>query len=186
METTEDFRKIPFSPPDITDEEIKEVVDSLKSGWITTGPKTKELENVVAKRCNTGRAACLASSTAGMEMTLRILGIGPGDEVIVPAYTYTATASVVCHVGATPVMVDVEQGTYKMDKKQLASLINEKTKAIIPVDIAGVIEDYDEILAVAESKKDLFKPDGKYQEIYGRVVLWQTQLMDLVQAREEK
>ena len=104
METTEDFRKIPFSPPDITDEEIKEVVDSLKSGWITTGPKTKELENVVAKRCNTGRAACLASSTAGMEMTLRILGIGPGDEVIVPAYTYTATASVVCHVGATPVM----------------------------------------------------------------------------------
>ena len=171
METTEDFRKIPFSPPDITDEEIKEVVDSLKSGWIATGPKTKELENVVAKRCNTGRAACLASSTAGMEMTLRILGIGPGDEVIVPAYTYTATASVVCHVGATPVMVDVEQGTYKMDKKQLASLINEKTKAIIPVDIAGVIEDYDEILAVAESKKDLFKPDGKYQEIYGRVVI---------------
>ena len=114
-------------------------------------------------------------------MTLRILGIGPGDEVIVPAYTYTATASVVCHVGATPVMVDVEQGTYKMDKKQLASLINEKTKAIIPVDIAGVIEDYDEILAVAESKKDLFKPDGKYQEIYGRVVI-----MALVQAREEK
>ena len=104
-------------------------------------------------------------------MTLRILGIGPGDEVIVPAYTYTATASVVCHVGATPVMVDVEQGTYKMDKKQLASLINEKTKAIIPVDIAGVIEDYDEILSVAESKKDLFKPDGKYQEIYGRVVI---------------
>ncbi|MCI5862621.1 MAG: DegT/DnrJ/EryC1/StrS aminotransferase family protein [Lachnospiraceae bacterium] len=171
MDSTGDFRKIPFSPPDITDEEIKEVTDALKSGWITTGPKTKELERIVAKRCNTDKAACFSSSTAAMEMTLRILGIGQGDEVIVPAYTYTATASVVCHVGATPVMADVERGTFKIDKKQLKNLINERTKAIIPVDFAGVIEDYDEITDIVQSEKHLFKAKGKYQEAYGRPVI---------------
>ena len=171
MDSTGDFRKIPFSPPDITDEEIKEVTDALKSGWITTGPKTKELERIVAKRCNTDKAACFSSSTAAMEMTLRILGIGQGDEVIVPAYTYTATASVVCHVGATPVMADVGRGTFKIDKKQLKNLINERTKAIIPVDFAGVIEDYDEIMDIVQSEKYLFKAKGKYQEAYGRPII---------------
>lgn len=171
MDSTVDFRKIPFSPPDITDEEIKEVTDALKSGWITTGPKTKELERIIAKRCNTYKAACFSSSTSAMEMTLRILGIGPGDEVIVPAYTYTATASVVCHVGATPVMADVERGTFKIDKKQLKNLINGRTKAVIPVDFAGVIEDYDEIRDIVQSEKHLFTANGMYQEAYGRPVI---------------
>ncbi len=121
-------RDIPFSPPDITEDEINEVVDTLRSGWITTGPKTKELERLTAKRCGTSRAVCLNSNTACAEMTLRILGIGPGDEVIVPAYTYTATASVVDHVGASIVMIDCEPGKFTMDYEKLEDAITEKTK----------------------------------------------------------
>ena len=152
------MRQIPFSPPDITEAEIDEVVDTLRSGWITTGPKTKELERLVALRCNTEKAVCLNSNTACAEMTLRILGIGPGDEVIVPAYTYTATAAVVSHVGAKIVMVDCEPGKFTWDYDQLERAINEKTKVIIPVDLFGIPADYDRIYEIVERKRTLFKP----------------------------
>ena len=149
---------IPFSPPDISQDEIDEVVDTLKSGWITTGPKTKQFEKDIAKLCNTQKAVCLSSQTACAEMTLRVLGVGPGDEVIVPAYTYTATASVVYHVGATPVIIDCKKDSYEMDYDKVEAAINEKTKVIIPVDLAGVICDYDRIYEIVEKKRSLFKP----------------------------
>lgn len=152
------MRQIPFSPPDITEAEINEVVDTLRSGWITTGPKTKELERLIAQRCNTEKAVCLNSNTACAEVTLRILGIGPGDEVIVPAYTYTATAAVVSHVGAKIVMIDCEPGKFTWDYDQLERSINEKTKVIIPVDLFGIPADYDRIFEIVGRKRILFKP----------------------------
>ena len=136
-------RNIPFSPPDMGEDEINEVIDTLKSGWITTGPKVKEFERQIADYCHTSKAVCLNSATACMEMTLRLLGIGPGDEVITSAYTYTASCSVICHVGATPVLVDVAKDSFEMDYDQLAEKITEKTKAIIPVDLAGIMCNYD-------------------------------------------
>ena len=163
--------KIPFSPPDITDEEIKEVTEVLKSGWITTGPKTKELEEKIAGFCHTDRAVALNSATACMEMALRLFDIGPGDEVIVPAYTYTASASVVVHVGATLKLVDVGADSYHIDYEKLEELITDKTKAIIPVDIAGVMVDYDRIRDIVMDKRGLFKPQGKLQEALGHILI---------------
>jgi dTDP-4-amino-4,6-dideoxygalactose transaminase len=162
---------IPFSPPDITDVEINNVVEVLKSGWITTGPKTKEFERKIADYCTTNRAICLNSATAGMEMTLRVLGIGPGDEVITSAYTYTASASVIHHVGAKIVLVDTAEGSYQMDYEKLRESITEKTKAVICVDLAGVPCNYDEIFEVVNSKKDLFKPSNEIQNSIGRVTV---------------
>ncbi len=146
------FDKYPFSPPDITELEIEQVAEALRSGWITTGPKTKELERQVAAFCGTNKAVCLNSQTACAEMALHILGVGSGDEVIVPAYTYTATASVVCHVGATLVMIDTQPDSLEMDYGQLESAITEKTKVIIPVDLAGIPCDYDKIFSIVERK----------------------------------
>lgn len=164
--------KIPFSPPDIGEAEIEEVVAALKSGWITTGPKTKELECQVAQFCHTSKAVCLNSATAALELTLHQLGIGPGDEVITSAYTYTASASVVCHVGAKLVLVDCQKDGYQMDYDALEAAITEKTKAVIPVDIAGVICDYDRIFEIVEKKKALFTPsDNKIQQALGRVAV---------------
>lgn len=160
---------IPFSPPDITELEIEQVTQALRSGWITTGPKTKELERKVAAFCHTNRAVCLNSQTACAELALRVLGIGPGDEVIVPAYTYTATASVVCHVGAKPVMVDIQSGCLEMDYDALEQAITERTKVIIPVDLAGIPCDYDRIFAIVEGKKDLFHPANEIQRAMGRI-----------------
>lgn len=161
---------IPFSPPDISEKEIEAVSEALRSGWITTGPRTKELERQMAEFTGTKRGACLNSATACMETALRLFGIGAGDEVIVPAYTYTASASVVCHVGATLKLIDVQEGTYHLDYDELEAAITEKTKAVIPVDIAGVMVDYDKIRAILESKKALFKPANAYQEALGRVL----------------
>lgn len=163
--------KIPFSPPDISQEEINEVIDALKSGWITTGPKTKKFEKEISEYCNTQTTVCLNSATAALELTLRVLGIGEGDEVITSAYTYTASASVIVHVGATPVLVDTQQGSFEMDYDKLTDAINEKTKAIIPVDLAGIICDYDKIYAAIEKKKDCFKPDNERQKAIGRVAV---------------
>lgn len=163
--------KIDFSPPDITQAEIDEVVDTLKSGWITTGPKTKLLEKRLAEFYNTSKAVCLNSATAAMEMTLRLLGIGEGDEVITSAYTYTASASVIHHVGAKIVLVDTKKDSFEMDYDQLEKLINNKTKAIIPVDIAGVMCDYDKIFEVVNRKKGLFEPSNKIQETFGRPII---------------
>ncbi|MEE1002307.1 MAG: DegT/DnrJ/EryC1/StrS family aminotransferase [Acutalibacteraceae bacterium] len=165
------MRKIPFSPPDITEEEISAVCDTLRSGWITTGPKTKQFEKEITEYCGSAGCACLSSATAALECTLRILGIGEGDEVIVPAYTYTATASVVCHVGAKLVMCDLAPDSFFMDYEKLRSLINEKTKAIIPVDIAGVMCDYDKIFAICEEKKSLFCPKNDLQKVFGRIIV---------------
>ena len=165
------MRKIPFSPPDITEEEIQEVCEALRSGWITTGPRTKEFERQIAAYCGTDRAVCLNSATACLEMTLRILGIGPGDEVITSAYTYTASASPVCHVGATVVLVDTLPGSYEMDPEKLSAAITERTKAVIPVDIAGILADYDTIYSVVESKKALFIPANDLQKKIGRVAV---------------
>lgn len=162
---------IAFSPPDITEAEIAEVVDTLRSGWITTGPKTKLFEKKIAKFCHTSRAVCLNSATACAEMALRILGIGPGDEVITTAYTYTATASVVCHVGAKLVLVDVQPDSYEMDYEKLEKSITEKTKAIISVDLGGVICDYDKIFAVVNAKKSLFHADHEIQKKMGRIAV---------------
>lgn len=166
------MRHVLFSPPDITEAEISEVVDALKSGWITTGPKTKKLEQLVAERCHTSKAVCLNSNTACAEITLRILGIGIGDEVIVPAYTYTATASVVEHVGARLVMIDCEPGKFTMDYKKLEAAITERTKAIIPVDLFGIPCDYDTIFDIVERKKNLFHPnDNPIQKALNRVIV---------------
>lgn len=162
---------IPFSPPDISEEEIREVVDVLRSGWITTGPKTKEFEKTIAEYCGTSRAVCLNSATACMEMTLRILGIGEGDEVITSAYTYTASASVVSHVGAKLVLVDTAPDSYEMDYEKLEKAITEKTKAIIPVDLAGIPCDYNKIFEVAERKKNCFQAHTKIQEAVGRIII---------------
>ncbi|MGX7076925.1 DegT/DnrJ/EryC1/StrS family aminotransferase [Globicatella sp. HMSC072A10] len=165
-------KMIPFSPPDLTDEEVKEVVDTLTSGWITTGPKTKEFERQIAKRCNTNMSVTMNSATACMEMTLRLLGVGPGDEVITSAYTYTASASVIAHVGAKIVLVDTAEDSIEMDYDKLADAITEKTKVIIPIDLAGRPCDYDKIFEVVESKKELFNPTkGTYQENFDRVIV---------------
>lgn len=163
--------KIPFSPPDITEAEANEVRDALLSGWITTGPRTKELERQIATFCNTNKAVCLNSATACLEMALRVLGIGPGDEVITSAYTYTASASVVCHIGAKLVLVDTQKDSFEMDYNKLADAINEKTKAVIPVDLAGIPCDYDRIFDIANSKKALFSPKTDIQEAIGRVAI---------------
>lgn len=162
---------IPFSPPDITELEIKEVVDTLKSGWITTGPKTKKFEKQISEYCHTSKAVCLNSATACSEMALRVLGIGPGDEVITTAYTYTASASVICHVGATVVLVDTQKDSYEMDYEALEEKITEKTKAIIPVDLGGVICDYDRIFEIVNRKKDVFEPKTELQKKIGRVAV---------------
>ena len=162
---------IPFSPPDICDEEIAEVVDALKSGWITTGPKTKQFEKNIANLCNTNKAVCLNSATAALELTLRVLGIGRGDEVITSAYTYTASASPIAHVGAKIVLVDTKKDSFEMDYEQLKDAINDKTKAIIPVDIAGIICDYDKIFKIVEEKKKLFKANNDIQKLYNRIIV---------------
>ena len=163
--------KVPFSPPDISDLEIEEVVSALKSGWITTGPKTKELERQVATYCGVNRAVCLNSQTACAEMALRLLGVGEGDEVITSAYTYTASASVVCHVGAKVVLCDIAKDGLNIDYDKVASLITEKTKAIIPVDIAGIPCDYDKLYEIVNAKKHLFKPSNDLQEKLGRIAI---------------
>ena len=163
--------KVPFSPPDIGEKEIENVVQVLRSGWITTGPQTKLFEKRIAEYCHTEKAVCLNSATAALELTLRVLGIGPGDEVITCAYTYTASASVVCHVGATLRLVDVAPGSFHMDYDRLEAAITEKTKAIIPVDIAGIPCDYDRLFDIVERKKALFRPSNPLQEAYGRVLL---------------
>ena len=162
---------IPFSPPDITEEEIQAVADVMRSGWLTTGPKTKELERQMAQFCHVNKGACLNSATACLETALRLFGIGEGDEVIVPAYTYTASASVVCHVGATLKFVDVSKGTYHIDYDMLESMISENTKAVIPVDIAGVMVDYDRIRSIVESKKAIFRPANKLQAALGHILI---------------
>lgn len=164
-------KSISFSPPDIRQSEIDEVVAVLKSGWITTGPKTKEFEKSIAKYCNTSTAVCLNSATACMEQTLRILGVGPGDEVITSAYTYTASASVICHVGATPVLVDTAKGTFEMDYDKLANAITSKTKVIISVDIAGVMCDYDRIFEIVNEKKNIFNSSNDIQKAVSRVIV---------------
>lgn len=160
-----------FSPPDITEEEIAEVVDTLKSGWITTGPKTKLFEKQLAEFCHTSKAVCLNSATACLEMALRALGIGPGDEVITTAYTYTASASVVCHVGAKLVLIDTQKDAYEMDYEKLEQAITENTKAIISVDLAGIIGNYEKLFSIAERKKALFHPANKIQERMGRIAV---------------
>ena len=164
-----DKRDIPFSPPDMSEDEINEVADTLRNGWITTGPKVKEFERLIAKYVGVNKAVCLNSQTACAEMALRVLGVGEGDEVIVPAYTYTASASVVCHVGAKLVLVDVKKDSLEMDYDALEKAITEKTKVIIPVDLGGVPCDYDRIYEIVEKKKNLFKPSNKIQEAMGRI-----------------
>lgn len=164
-------RNILFSPPDISELEINEVVEALKSGWITTGPKTKEFERRIADYCNVNRVVCLNSQTACAEMALRILGIGEGDEVIVPAYTYTASASVVYHVGAKVVFVDVQKDSLEINYDELEKAITEKTKAVIPVDLAGIPCDYDRIFSILENKKSLFKPNNEIQKAIGRIAV---------------
>ena len=162
---------IPFSPPDITEQEIEEVVCALRSGWITTGPRTKELERLVAAWCGTERAVCLNSQTACAEMALRLLGIGPGDEVILPAYTYTATASVVDHVGAKIVMIDCQEDSLEMDYEKVEAAVTERTKAIIAVDLAGIPCDYEKIYGIVERKRDLFHANSNLQKALGRVAV---------------
>ncbi|MCH5238157.1 MAG: DegT/DnrJ/EryC1/StrS family aminotransferase [Muribaculaceae bacterium] len=175
------MRRVPFSPPDMSEEEVLQVAQALRSGWITTGPKTKEFENKISIFCQTNRkdsesndlpsTVCLNSATACMELALRVLGIGPGDEVIVPAYTYTATASSVCHVGAKPIMIDCATGSYEMDYDKLSGAITEKTKAVMPVDLAGIVADYDKVFDVVENKKHLFKPSNDIQKAFGRCIV---------------
>ena len=163
--------KISFSPPDITELEANAVRDALLSGWITTGPRTKEFERQIAAYCNVEKAVCQSSATASLEAILRILGIGPGDEVITSAYTYTATASPVCHVGAKLVLIDTKPDSYEMDYERLADAINEKTKVVIPVDLGGVPCDYNKIREVVESKRHLFRAVNPLQEAVGHVIV---------------
>lgn len=165
------MKVIKFSPPDITEREINEVADALRSGWITTGPKTKSFEAKIAEYCNTKKAVCLNSATACMELILRVLGVGPGDEVITSAYTYTASASVICHVGATPVLIDTAKDSFEMDYALLENAITSKTKAIIPVDLAGKMCDYDKIFEVVNRKKSLFNANNDVQKAFNRVVV---------------
>lgn len=164
---------IPFSPPDITQAEINSVVETLKSGWITTGPKTKEFEKKISEYIGNNKTACLSSATASMEMTLRLLGIGEGDEVIVPAYTYTASCSVICHVGATPVMVDIQEDNPEMNYQLMDNAITDRTKAIIAVDLAGIICDYDKIYEIVERNKDKFRANegSLLQSVLGRIAV---------------
>lgn len=162
---------IPFSPPDITEDEVNEVIDTLKSGWITTGPKTKELERRLSEFTTTPKTVCLNSATAALELVLRVLGIGEGDEVIVPAMTYTASCSVIYHVGAKAVIVDIQKDGHEMDYEALENAITEKTKAVIPVDLAGIPCDYDKIFEVVNAKKSLFKANSEYQEKLGRIAV---------------
>ena len=162
-------KNIPFSPPDMSEDEINEVADTLRNGWITTGPKVKEFERQIADFVGVNKAVCLNSQTACAEMALRVLGVGEGDEVIVPAYTYTASASVVCHVGAKLVLVDVQKDSLEMDYDALEKAITEKTKVIIPVDLGGVPCDYDRIYEIVEKKKHFFKPNNKIQKAMGRI-----------------
>lgn len=162
---------IPFSPPDITEAEINEVCEALRSGWITTGPRTKEFERRLAEYCGTQKVACLNSATAALELNLRVLGIGEGDEVIVPAYTYTASASAAIHVGAKVIFIDSKPDSFEMDYDLMEAAINEKTKAIIPVDLAGIICDYDRIYAAIENKRHLFTPTNDIQRAMGRVAV---------------
>ena len=163
--------KIPFSPPDITEQEIAEVAEALRSGWITTGPRTKELEKKIAEYIGVERCVCLNSQTACAEMALRILGVGEGDEVIVPAYTYTASASVVCHVGAKLVLVDCAKDSFEMDYDKVEAAVTDKTKAIIPVDIGGVPCDYERLFAIAEAKRSIFCPTSEIQSALGRIAI---------------
>lgn len=162
---------VPFSPPDMTEQEADLVREAIMSGWITTGPKTKEFERLIAMCCGTEKAVCLNSATACMESILRVLGVGPGDEVITSAYTYTATASVTCHVGAKVVLVDTKPGSFEMDYQKMADAITERTKVVIPVDLGGVVCDYDAIFAAVESKKHLFKANNDIQKVFGRVIV---------------
>ncbi|HOJ45432.1 MAG TPA: DegT/DnrJ/EryC1/StrS aminotransferase family protein [Bacilli bacterium] len=167
----ENNRTIPFSPPDITSLEIDEVIDTLKSGWITTGPKTKKFEQQLAQYVGVKRAVCLNSATAAMELSLLIFGVGPGDEVITSAYTYSASASIIHHVGASIVLVDIAPGSFEMDYNQLAEKITSKTKVIIPVDIAGVICEYEKIYKIVQTKQSLFKPTNDRQASLGRILV---------------
>ena len=162
---------VPFSPPDIAQLEIDNVVEVLKSGWITTGPKTKEFENKIAEYCETEKAVCLNSATAALAMTLMVLGIGKGDEIITSAYTYTASASVIDHVGAKIVLVDTEKDSFEMDYDKISDLINERTKAIIPVDLAGIMCNYDKLFEIVNSKKEIFKANNEIQKAIGRVAI---------------
>lgn len=165
------MKKIPFSPPDISQAEIDQVVDALRSGWITTGPKTKQFEREIAAYCGAARAVCLNSATACLELTLRLLGIGPGDEVITSAYTYTASASPIAHVGAKIVLVDCQQASYEMDYDALAAAITPDTKAVVPVDVGGILCDYDRIFQIVEEKRGLFTPSNDLQKQLGRVAV---------------
>lgn len=165
------MKKIPFSPPDITEEEIEEVVEALRSGWITTGPRTKEFEKAAAAYCGTGRAVCLNSATACLELTLRLFGVGPGDEVATSAYTYTATASAIAHVGAKIVLVDTAPGSYEMDYEALSAAITGRTKAVIPVDVGGILCDYGRILSIVEEKRRLFTASNALQAQLGRALV---------------
>ena len=175
METTNETptslpaRSIPFSPPDITEAEIEEVVDALRSGWITTGPKTKAFEHELAAFTHAEGVACLSSATAALECGLRALDIGPGDEVVTSAYTYTASASAICHVGATPVLADVLPGTYEIDPAQVAARVTERTKAVIPVDVAGRMVDYDALFAALDEVRALWRPEGEVQGRFDRL-----------------
>ena len=162
---------IPFSPPDITEEEIKEVSDTMRSGWITTGPRTKKLEKNLAMYCGTPKVCCFNSATSSLELALRILGIGPGDEVITSAYTYTASCSVICHVGATPILVDVSPNSYQIDLEKVEKAITSKTKAIIPVDIAGTMCDYDKLFDIVNKKTSLFTPNTDIQKDFNRIAI---------------
>ncbi len=162
---------IKFSPPDITQEEIDEVIDTLRSGWITTGPKTKKFEKLIAEYCHTQKAVCLNSATAGLELILRFLGIGEGDEVITSAYTYTASASVINHVGAKIVLVDTDKDSFFISANNVRKAVTQKTKAIIGVDIAGVVADYDSIFDIANDAKDMFSPSNEIQKAIGRIVV---------------
>ncbi len=163
--------KIQFSPPDISDLEIDEVIEALKSGWITTGPRTKLFEKRIAEYCGTDKAVCLNSATAGLELVLKVLGVGPGDEVITSAYTYTASASVISHVGATIVLCDTAPDSYEMDYDKLPNLITNKTKVIIPIDIAGKICNYERVFEIVEQEKGKFKPNNDLQALFDRIVV---------------
>lgn len=165
------LRNVPFSPPDMTEAEAKEVREAILSGWITTGPRTKKLEKLISEYVGTDKTVCLNSATAAMEMALHLLGVGPGDEVIVPAYTYTASASVPLHVGAKIVLVDIQKDCLEMDYDKLAAAITEKTKVVVPVDLAGIVCDYDRIYEIIESKKHLFHPSNDIQRKIGRIAV---------------
>ena len=168
---TTKLRNIPFSPPDMTEREAEEVKNAIMSGWITTGPRTKKLEQLISEYLHTAKAVCLNSATASMEMVLHLLDLKPDDEVIVPAYTYTATASVTQHIGCKLVMVGSQKNCVEMDYDQLAEAITEHTKVIVPVDIAGIVADYDRVYEIIEAKKHLFRPANALQAKIGRIIV---------------